>query len=96
MTGKEAALVAARITRALSHSPLQHADLFLNLTASIGIASSGLGVSDPATLLEQADQALYETKRRGRNGYTNAFSNLEGCEARQRERSMPYGTRSVL
>ena len=41
----------------------------LTLTISIGITSSEGFQTDPATLLDLADRALYETKRRGRNGY---------------------------
>ena len=69
-TSTEAALIATRITNALRTTPLQHEVIPLRLTVSIGIVSSGRGVPDPATLLERADRALYETKRRGRNGYT--------------------------
>lgn len=69
-SSKEAARIATKITNALRTTPLQHKDILLNLSVSIGLVSSGRGAADPATLLESADHALYETKRRGRNGYT--------------------------
>ncbi len=40
-----------------------------NITASIGIASGRLGDDTWETLIRQADEAMYEVKRNGRNGY---------------------------
>jgi diguanylate cyclase (GGDEF)-like protein len=43
----------------------------LSVTTSIGIAYlSATGKSEPQRLLKLADQALYETKAKGRNGFT--------------------------
>jgi diguanylate cyclase (GGDEF)-like protein len=42
----------------------------INVTASIGVVLCGWEGSDLATLLRRADEALYDTKRRGRDGYT--------------------------
>ncbi|MBI2382745.1 MAG: diguanylate cyclase [Gammaproteobacteria bacterium] len=43
------------------------------VTISIGVATTELPPSgDPRTLFEQADKALYEVKRRGRNGVLHA------------------------
>ncbi len=39
----------------------------LNVTVSIGIASSSGGSDKPDNLLHRADQALYRAKREGRN-----------------------------
>lgn len=44
----------------------QHA---LDITASIGIASSAAGLDTPARLLEAADAAMYEVKRGPKNSY---------------------------
>lgn len=39
------------------------------LSISVGIAH-GKGIEEPAKLFEQADQSLYETKNRGKHGYS--------------------------
>jgi len=39
----------------------------LKITASVGIASNATGVESPEQLMRQADRALYEAKRSGRN-----------------------------
>jgi two-component system chemotaxis response regulator CheY len=41
------------------------------ITASFGIATLGLGSDGPAQLIDEADQALYHSKRRGRNRVTH-------------------------
>jgi len=68
-TGDIACLAAERLRRAIAASPviipgLSHA---LEITVSIGVASTE-GVDDtPETLMKRADEALYEAKRTGRN-----------------------------
>jgi diguanylate cyclase (GGDEF)-like protein len=42
----------------------------IEVTTSIGLALCGWEKNDLEKLLRRADEALYETKRRGRNGYT--------------------------
>lgn len=69
-TAVEATLVAKRIVSAIKAAPLPWEALQLSLTVSIGIASSDGNQINPKTLLENADRALYETKRRGRDGYS--------------------------
>jgi diguanylate cyclase len=67
----EAEAVAGRITTCLRTSPMAHGDEQLALTASIGVVySSEAEHLPPERLLELADRALYETKRKGRNGYS--------------------------
>ena len=39
----------------------------LTLTASLGVSTTGLGSTDPQTLLDEADRCLYFAKRNGRN-----------------------------
>lgn len=67
-----ASAVAENIVAALIEAPLIWRGVQIPVAASIGIASAkGPGVN-AETLMEAADNALYETKRRGRNGYTLA------------------------
>jgi two-component system cell cycle response regulator len=47
--------------------PISRAPNKINVTASIGIASSIGGKDNPDSLLRRADQALYRAKREGRN-----------------------------
>lgn len=69
-TAADAALFAKRILSAIKAAPLSWEVLQLSLTVSIGIASSEGTQINPRTLLDNADRALYETKRRGRDGYS--------------------------
>lgn len=43
----------------------------LNITASLGASDSTLGADEPAEMLDQADKALYFSKRNGRNRVTD-------------------------
>ena len=65
----EALEIAEKLRRSVAQAPLEglpgQAPHFA--TISIGIASYGSDATDVATLLEQADRALYEAKRGGRN-----------------------------
>jgi diguanylate cyclase (GGDEF)-like protein len=69
-SAREAAAVAVRIISAVEGTPLQWNALRLPITVSIGIVTQCRSSVRPETLLENADSALYETKRCGRNGYT--------------------------
>ncbi len=43
------------------------------ITASFGVTTLGLGTTTPAQLIDEADQALYHSKRRGRNRVTHFY-----------------------
>jgi diguanylate cyclase (GGDEF)-like protein len=67
-TGAEEALhVAERLRIAISSRTWPHRQV----TASFGVATTSPDLSTAATLLSQADQALYESKRRGRDAATH-------------------------
>ncbi|QWT21076.1 GGDEF domain-containing protein [Bacillus sp. NP157] len=64
---RQGGIVAERIRTALEASPLGVEGAFVNITASIGVASvDGVGY-DVQRLCRAADAALYEAKHRGRN-----------------------------
>ncbi|RWX80969.1 GGDEF domain-containing protein [Neorhizobium lilium] len=67
----EASAIAERALDALNASSFKWHETRLDVTASIGIASYEATMwSRPDLLMEEADRALYETKRLGRNGIT--------------------------
>lgn len=69
-TAVEATAIAKRIVSAVKATTATWQTLQLSLTVSIGIVSLEGSRISPETLLENADRALYETKRRGRDGYS--------------------------
>lgn len=68
--GANAEAVAKRIVGTVNGTPLHWGALQLPVSVSIGIASQISPGLSPEVLLDSADRALYETKRRGRNDYT--------------------------
>jgi diguanylate cyclase (GGDEF)-like protein len=59
---------AERVRARLNATALDIAGEIVNVTASFGVAAAaGEAVPDGATMLEEADRALYEAKERGRN-----------------------------
>ncbi|MQY45821.1 diguanylate cyclase [Rhizobiales bacterium RZME27] len=66
----DAEAIAKRIVGEVGSTPLHWGALQVPLSVSIGIVSRGPSGLNPEILLDSADRALYETKRRGRNGYT--------------------------
>ncbi len=66
-TAGEVKNVGKRIRSALEQ-PFDVADQAISVSASIGVAVSPDDGDDPAALLRQADAAMYQVKRNGKNG----------------------------
>ena len=77
-TNKENAMkVADRICSSIQHPPFSHENILFHLSVSIGIASLSPHVDlTPEKILQNADLALYEAKRKGRN----CISFIDLCE----------------
>jgi diguanylate cyclase (GGDEF)-like protein/PAS domain S-box-containing protein len=76
----DAKAIAAKLVEAL-RAPIDLAGRQLEVTASIGLALCTGGDTDDVGLLRRADQALYEAKRRGRNGYSCDALTSAGIDA---------------
>jgi diguanylate cyclase (GGDEF)-like protein len=71
--GESARVQAERIREAVGGEPIRVGDSAISVTTSIGVSSRE--IADPAdstTILREADQALYLSKRTGRNRVTMA------------------------
>jgi diguanylate cyclase (GGDEF)-like protein/PAS domain S-box-containing protein len=64
----DARMLAGKLVETL-RQPIELGGRPLEVTASIGVTLCIPGEGDDAALLRRADAALYEAKRRGRNGY---------------------------
>jgi diguanylate cyclase (GGDEF)-like protein len=62
-----AALLANRLCRGMAASPITTVAGALSITISLGVATTDPTLPDIGTLLANADAALYEAKRAGRN-----------------------------
>jgi diguanylate cyclase (GGDEF)-like protein len=80
----EAVGVAARVSRE-AQSPMMLEGQEVALTASIGVAASPSGADRPEDLLRNADLAMYEAKKRGKNRY-RLFDASTGSATRTRLR----------
>jgi diguanylate cyclase (GGDEF)-like protein len=66
-SGKDAAEIGERIRAAVETHPFIYEGKRLAVTTSMGVAELKTGIESAATLLKQADQALYAAKNSGRN-----------------------------
>lgn len=69
--------LAGRLIAAAAQ-PVEIGGVAAQVGLSIGIAVAGPGLSNPDRLLHDADQALYQAKRAGRNTFTLADVSLHG------------------
>ncbi|NTJ11750.1 GGDEF domain-containing protein [Rhizobium lusitanum] len=67
VSGEDAVVIAERIRLAFAAAVLQRPDLAIFPTLSIGVAARGEGGGDFERLTQKADEALYRSKREGRN-----------------------------
>ncbi|RRV03778.1 sensor domain-containing diguanylate cyclase [Pseudomonas sp. v388] len=68
--GAHALLFAERLRSAVEESEVMHEGLAIRCTISLGVADLATPVSDYKQLIERADQAMYVSKRSGRNQVT--------------------------
>jgi len=86
--------VIEKFLHLLNEKPFTTRDCDISTTASIGIALYPQDGLDPDTLLKQADTAMYEAKKKGRNDY-HFFSERLAEQAHQRHR-MEVNLRQAL
>ena len=70
---REAGEVAERIRKAVAGAAIEWGARPIPVTASIGVSSCPETVEDPDELMKSADEALYASKREGRNRVTVAM-----------------------
>jgi diguanylate cyclase (GGDEF)-like protein len=71
-TREQAAVVAERIRRGIGTHVFTHGDLTIPVTVSLGVASIKPGFLTGADVYQEADKALYESKKSGKNRVTVA------------------------
>jgi diguanylate cyclase (GGDEF)-like protein len=64
--------VAESLLHEISHLAIAFADREIAVTASVGIAATVTGETDAKAVITRTDDALYQAKRSGRNGYAVA------------------------
>jgi len=87
----QAKIAAERLRNAVPSHTSKHKGIMRPIYISVGVATCTPGTRSAANLIEQADRALYEAKRRGRNQVV-AFTpgmDLLSAEAPSAEQSQP-------
>ncbi|MGI1671539.1 MAG: diguanylate cyclase [Neptuniibacter sp.] len=69
-SGENAIVFAERLRAAVEHAVMEHGDLKLSVTISLGISEINHDHQSALEWLEEADQALYKSKQSGRNWVT--------------------------
>lgn len=62
-----ACAVVERCRRTVERQGIEYDGRSIRVTVSVGVAAFGEDGSDPGTLIENADAALYQAKKSGRN-----------------------------
>jgi len=62
-----AEIISERLRHVIETSPIITVSHVINITVSIGVAEPSTYCKNTETLIDFADQALYQVKRRGRN-----------------------------
>ncbi|MGC8785121.1 MAG: sensor domain-containing diguanylate cyclase [Armatimonadota bacterium] len=70
MDERTALQFAENLRRVIADTPC----CYRQITASVGVSTVALHTLNPDSLIEEADQALYVSKRHGRNRVTHAFN----------------------
>lgn len=69
-TAEEAKMTAERLRLLIAYSPIQYGDKSINITLSFGVVELDAGCKNTEELLNRSDQALYYSKKTGRNRVT--------------------------
>ncbi len=78
-----AAVLAERVQRLIQDTPFETSGEAITITISLGAAVFENGMKDIDDLLRNADAALYEAKRSGRNCVVIFQDNLPPARARR-------------
>ena len=73
---EEAKETAERLRLLIAHSPIQYGDKAINITISFGVVELDASCKSTEELLDRSDQALYYSKKMGRNRVSVWSANL--------------------
>lgn len=89
----EADLIASRVVDSLS-APFELSGIVVEISASVGIAFTGMGEQIPEQLLQEADIAMYQSKRKG--GHGHQVLDLREQRLAQRQVSLQFDLRGAI